>query len=200
MAADLRSVVARLTTFKCTWTAEEVQSLTDVPLSGVRRYLSTLAHLQVLVLTDGKYSAGPKARAWREKEPTRKGPSTYGNSAKYRAQRAVWDALRLRDWQSGKSKPAHSNVQNAMPLTSNEVQAGTTAATEVQPMTSVSHQPPLTYDEAATLLGVSLNTVRNEVKRGKLKAFRVGERGIRITHEALDEYRTANAVTMNAKV
>lgn len=192
MPADLRSVIARLTTFKCTWTAAEVAALVDVPMRGVRAYLSTLVHQRVLIITGEHYTPGPKAKGWREHKPKRKGPSTYGNSSKYREQQTIWDALKLRDWKAGRA-------EGATPLTSNEVQADTTQRTETQTMGSVSHQPALTIDQVAELLSVSKNTVRNQIGRGKLKSFRAGERGVRISAEELDRYRAIQAADFEAK-
>jgi excisionase family DNA binding protein len=188
VATELRTIIARLTTFRCTWTLAEVVTLSDVQVSGIRRYLSALVNQRVLINQGEHYAPGPKARAWRENQPKRKGPSTYGNNAKYRAEKEVWDAIRLREWQARRSEPTPI-------LTSTEVQTPTTSVTETHQMQAVSHQPPLTMDEAATLLNVSIGTVRNEIKRGKISAFRIGSRGVRIAVEALDAYRTANAIT-----
>ena len=54
----------------------------------------------------------------------------------------------------------------------------------------------LTYEEAATELNVHVETIRREVKRGRLEAYRVGLRGVRISRDALDRYRTANVLTI----
>lgn len=192
MPADLRSVIARLTTFKCTWTAAEVAALVDVPMRGVRAYLSTLVHQRVLIITGEDYTPGPKAKGWREHKPKRKGPSTYGNSSKYREQQTIWDALKLRDWNAGKA-------ERAAALTSQDVPQAITTHQESPKMQSVSHQSALTMNQVADALGISVNTVRREINRGRIQTFRAGLRSIRINAEELDRYRTTQATDLEAK-
>ena len=47
--------------------------------------------------------------------------------------------------------------------------------------------PALSVGEIAALLGCSPRTVRREIHRGNLRAFRVG-RAVRVTRQALYEY------------
>jgi len=49
----------------------------------------------------------------------------------------------------------------------------------------------MTAEEVAKRLGVSTATIRREIARGKLDAFRVG-RNVRITNEALLKYVGGN--------
>lgn len=46
----------------------------------------------------------------------------------------------------------------------------------------------LTRQEAGAVLGVSYRTIREEIKRGRLRAMRVGDRRVRITVEAIHAY------------
>ena len=47
----------------------------------------------------------------------------------------------------------------------------------------------LSITQVADALGVSGQTVAREIKRGKIKAFRVGLRCLRISRSELDRYR-----------
>ena len=47
---------------------------------------------------------------------------------------------------------------------------------------------PYTCEEVADLWGCSDNHVRNLIKRGELKAFRIGRRLIRIPADAVEDY------------
>lgn len=194
MAADLRSAIAWLTTLRCPWRAEEAAVMAEMPARAARAYCSTLVREKVLREDgDGWYAPGPKVKAWRAHPPKAKGPSTYGNSARYRAIRAVKDQLRRRDWEAARKGGQTPPLVPPPILTSQEVTPDTTEAQEIPAMLSASHRPPLTLEEAAKLLGVSLMTVRREVERGKLRTHRVGMRCVRISMEEFERYRTATA-------
>jgi excisionase family DNA binding protein len=189
VAESLRSIIVRLTTYACAWSVDEVVALSEVSLSGVRRYLTNLVHLDVLTLVGSQYRAGPQARAWRELARKHKGPSTYGNSARYRAQRAVWDQLRQRDWQEKrKDQPtavltsrSWSDVDNSgHTLTSRPL------GTEGNNMGS-----DMSIEEVAGTLSVSAKTVRREIERGKIRAFRVGLKCLRVSKDEVERYRNA---------
>lgn len=190
MAADMRSTIARLTTFRCTWTAEEVAALTDTALKGARAYLSTLVHQRVLITKDGHFAPGPQVKAWLAHPPKAKGPSKYGNSRKYREERALWDKLRQRDWEVAKKAAKNSPDPT---LTSQPTPGPITGRQEMPEVLTTSNQPALTLDEAASLLSVSLNTVRREVSRGKLSTFRVAS-SVRIARAEFDRYVAAAAI------
>lgn len=184
--ADLRTVVAKLATFRCAWTCEEIQALTDAPIRGVRAYLTALVNQQVLIRTDLGYLPGPYIQTWKSTPPKTKGPSTYGNSSAYREQRAVWDKLRQRDWEEGRKEgQSGKRRRNGQTLTSQERTAG---IIEGQEGTNVPNES-LSYAQAAEELGVSDKTVEREAKRGKIKTFRIGLRCVRISRAELDRYR-----------
>ncbi len=197
MAESLRTILVRLTTFACAWTAEEVVALSEVSLSGVRRYLTNLVHLDVLTLTGTEYRAGPQARAWRELARKHKGPSTYGNSARYRAQRTVWDGLRQRDWDV--KRKASCNQPD--PLLTSRIGTDVDNRGHERPLgpegTGVSIMgADMSVEAVAESLGVSAKTVRREIERGKIRAFRVGLRCLRISQNEVDRYRTACMATV----
>lgn len=179
---DLRTAITKLTTYHCTWTCEEIAELTESPLRGAKAYLTALVNQKVLVLTGEQYSFGKNANAWKNKPPKTKGPSSYGNSVKYRKQRELWDKLKQRDWEEARKGKI---------LTYQEPSADSISYQEQSEMiTATNYDPSLTYSQAADELGVNEQTIRREVKRGKIKAFRVGLRCVRITREELDRYRT----------
>lgn len=191
---DLRETIGRLTTFRCTWTAEEVAALAEVSLCGARKYLTALTRAQVLTLTGDQYSAGPQARAWRSQPRKAKGPSSYGNSAKYRATRALWDSLRQRDWKAGRDGVVLTSQEPTQDQSGQHQPAGDSKM--VKTFTPGTY---LTLDQVASELAVHVETVRREIKRGRIAAFRTGVRGVRIARESLEAYRQANVITTEAK-
>lgn len=203
MAADLRTVLVRLTRMRCTWTAEEVASLADMPLKAARAYCQTLVTQQVLIVVEGKYATGPQAIPWRSKRPANKGPQTYGNSAKYRETRALWDKITARDWElarKGRGKRRGAPAPNTPDSLTSQLSATDDTNVHQHAGDSKMASPSLTggsmtCDEAASELNVSVDTIRREIKRGRLKAHRVGLYNVRITRTAIDEYRTQNAIT-----
>lgn len=186
---DLRETIGRLTTHRCTWTAEEVAALAEVSLCGVRKYLTALTRQKVLTLTGDQYSAGPQARAWRNQPRKAKGPSSYGNSAKYRATRALWDSLRQRDWQAGKA---------GVVLTSRDESPEDNRGQQESDMDKTAKSSTAyTLTQVADSLSVSLKTIRREIERGKLRPFRVG-RLVRVDQAEVDRYRTSQLTAAEA--
>lgn len=55
-----------------------------------------------------------------------------------------------------------------------------------------------TVRQVATMLGVHWQTILNYIKRGELKAVRLG-RGYRISQSALDEFTNKNSTGSNKK-
>lgn len=49
-----------------------------------------------------------------------------------------------------------------------------------------------TVEEAATELRCSESAVYNLVRDGRLKCYRIGKRGVRITEEAIAEFKAAS--------
>ncbi len=186
---DLRETIGRLTTFRCTWTAEEVAALAEVSLCGARKYLTALTRAQVLTLTGDQYSAGPQARAWRSQPRKAKGPSSYGNSAKYRATRALWDNLRQRDWQAGREGVVLTSQEPTQDQSGQHQPAGDNKMER-----TITYTALLTLDQVAAEIGHHVETVRREIKRGKIQAIRTGIRGVRIPRESLNEYLRANLI------
>ncbi len=189
--ADLRPTVVWLTTMACPWSSQEVSDICGLTLSRIRAYLSTLANQGVVVaLKDDSWRAGPKAAAWRAK-PAPKGPS-YGNSAEYQHEKALKDTIRLRDWtarRNGLKEPTPSQKrisENLATLTSQELAGDSLDQLETPGMSNTAGR---TLEEAAQLLGCSTFTIRREISRGHLKAYRLGARGIRIAADEIEAYQ-----------
>ena len=49
----------------------------------------------------------------------------------------------------------------------------------------------LTVREVAAELGIAYDTVRRIIQRGDLRAYHADQRNLRVTREALDEYKSA---------
>ncbi len=58
----------------------------------------------------------------------------------------------------------------------------------------------MTMDDVAAELGIHVESVRKMVKSGRLVAYRVGSRGVRITRQALEKYQTDNILQPRVKV
>jgi excisionase family DNA binding protein len=186
---ELRAAISRLTSYRCTWTSEEVAALTDSPLRGARAYLTSLVTLGVLSVDHGNYSPGPGVKKWKSHPPKKKGPSTYGNSRKYREQRALWDKLRQRDWEEAKKGKTLTLGEATDHYSVRQKTAGDDLVTK-----SINGTGCLTPDEAAAELSLSVETVRRQIRSGKIAAFRAGSRCLRISRESLEAYRLNNLI------
>ena len=58
-------------------------------------------------------------------------------------------------------------------------------------------RPALSVAEVARLLGVHARTIRREIARGRLEAFRVGD-SVRVSWDAIEKYKSETSVVPTA--
>lgn len=179
---DLRTAITKLTTYHCAWTCEEISELTESPARGTKAYLTALVNQKVLVLSGNQYSFGENANKWKNTPIKKRGPSSYGNSVKYRKQRELWDKLKQRDWEEARKGKILTYQETT--VSDSERQETDIVENLLNPDASLS------IAQVAAYLDVSDRTIEREIKRGKIKAFRVGLRCVRVTKSELDRYRT----------
>ncbi len=191
---DLRTAIVFATALRCSWTLQDIAQVAGVSdTHGLSTYLGLLVGQRILLKqADGSYRAGPKAESWRRTRPkTRPG----GKSASYRLQQAARDRLRQRDWQAGRTNPTHSTA-HASPGTDLPVltsQLSTAPSIPQQGDATVLNNSSVSMDEAAAAIGISSATVRREIERGHLKAYRAGVQ-IRIDESEVLAYKARRAL------
>lgn len=198
--SDLRSSVAKLTHLIVAWSTTDLAELAQASVNRTQAYLANLANQGVVVQAPQAHHwlAGPRAREWRVKAAAT-GPS-YGHRKEYKRQRSIMDRLKLLDWQArrgGKTEQSDAKVAsqaNLATLTYQEVSGRTLDAQEV---TETDMATAFRLDEAAEALAVSPMTVRRLIQKGQLKAFLVGERGMRITTQEVEAFKKRNEVKIS---
>jgi len=73
---------------------------------------------------------------------------------------------------------------------------GGAEAVSVKPVPGDIEQECVSLREASRLLGVCVRTIRREIDRGRLSAFRVGRRNLRIKLSELRRYMEREAVAV----
>ena len=162
-----RRAVEHALTWRVPITAQELASYASLEIGGANRYLGTLVTLRVLVLTTAGYIPGPKAEAWRKKQPkTRVG----GSDANYRRQKAVLDLWREKAWKQDTGKaPVPVLTSEIAPNCNNQSQTVANDDREGEVTYSIS--------AAARILGVSRMTMHRRISSGVMKTVRLGGLG-----------------------
>ena len=71
------------------------------------------------------------------------------------------------------------------------------AGVAVSAARKLDERPALTVAEVAQRLGVHAKTIRREIKRGRLEAFRVGD-SVRVSWDAIEKYKRETSVVPTA--
>lgn len=172
----LRDSVARLTLFRCAWTAVEVAEAAGTATPTAASYCATLVAGGVLVREGDGFRAGPAAMAWRKEAKPSKGG---GNSEQYRRRKRIMDQMAVRDWQN---KAPDTVVLTVQKEAGRSITAQETAMPDCTPL-----------DEAARRLAVDRSTVRRWAKTGRLCLVKIGPRCARIRTDSLERLIRGNA-------
>lgn len=200
--SDLRAAVVKLTRLIIPWSTTDLAELAQASLNRTQAYLSNLANHGVVVQDKEPqhWIAGPRAREWRIKAETT-GPS-YGHRSEYKRQRAILDRLKVKDWQArraGKTDQSDAKVASSANLAILTCQEVTGVDSSGQEVTDMDRSTGRTLEEAAGALSCSIKTIRRMIGEGKLAAFRVGQRGLRIKTQELEEYQNRNLLRFGGR-
>lgn len=152
------------------WTTEEAARLAACDQLGARAYLRRLAGQQAVVeIETDHWRPGPRAEAWAKasrEAKTREG----GNSAAYRAAKALRESLAAEDWQMAKARggdltpPGRTTAHKCVPEDANDMSAAAATATD----------DLISYATAADRMGISLRSIKRLVAIGDLPVVRLG--------------------------
>ncbi|MFM2089560.1 MAG: Helix-turn-helix domain [Planctomycetota bacterium] len=179
--STLRAAVDWLIRQEIPWSAGDAASIADLPEDRAKAYLRRLVVDQVVVISaDGGLYRGGVAKAitaWRReaRRPTGEG----GNSAAYKRARAAREAVLAR--RRGSETGGALTWQEATPADSHGQEA--TMGQQAGPGGLV------TVEAVSLVLGVSTRTVERMIRRGEVRALRVG-RLVRIPMSEVDRITT----------